>query len=306
VYVGGVEHAVLHLLYARFWHKVLYDCGFVSTPEPFATLRNQGLIVARSFKTARNVYVPVDQVKESHRRYFHRETGEELTSQIEKMSKSKLNGVVPDDIIEEFGADALRLYEMFMGPLDKEKVWNTDAVSGCRRFLQRFFEMAGSPKVTDDTTSEGWKLGYRLVDGVAKDIETMRFNTAIAKMMEFINDFTRLPSYPREVVKMAIQVLMPFAPHLAEEAWELLGCREVLAYHPYPKVDHSYLEEEQTTYIFQVNGKLRGKLELPKGLTKEDILEYAKKDPNVARFIADRTLRQVIYVPNKLLNFVVF
>ncbi|MGA8165175.1 MAG: leucine--tRNA ligase [Waddliaceae bacterium] len=305
VYVGGVEHAVLHLLYARFWHKVLYDCGLVSTSEPFTMLRNQGLIVSRSYKTDRNIYVPPEKVKESHKRYFHRETGEELTSQIEKMSKSKLNGVVPDDIIEEFGADALRVYEMFMGPLDKEKIWNTDAVGGCRRFLSRFFELACSPKISDEENPEALKLGYRLVDGAAKDIEAMRFNTAIAKMMEFINAFTKLSSYPRRVIIMATQVLMPFAPHLAEEIWEILGCKEPLARHPYPEVDTAFLEEDRITYIIQVNGKLRGKLELPKGLTKEEILEHARKDVNVARFIDGKEFRQVVYVPNKLLNLVI-
>ncbi|MFQ5729142.1 MAG: leucine--tRNA ligase, partial [Waddliaceae bacterium] len=305
MYVGGVEHAVLHLLYARFWHKVLYDCGLVSTREPFKTLRNQGLIVSRAFKNGKNRYVPTAEVKEKNGSYFHRETGEELTSQIEKMSKSKLNGIVPDDIIEEFGADSLRLYEMFMGPLDKEKVWNTDAVSGCRRFLCRLYDLVQSDKVTDEDTPEALKLGYRLVRGVEKDIESMLFNTAIAKMMEFINDFTKLPSYPRTVLKMVVQVLMPFAPHMAEEAWKMLGCTEELAFHPWPIVDEKYLHEETATYVIQVNGKLRGRFELPKGLSEEEILDCAKKDPHVSRFLDGKEIRKVIFVPDKLLNLVV-
>ncbi|NGX42580.1 MAG: Leucine--tRNA ligase [Chlamydiae bacterium] len=305
MYVGGVEHAVLHLLYARFWHKVLYDCGLVSTSEPFKTLRNQGLIVARAFKNGDNMYVPTAQVKENNGRYFHQETGEELTSQIEKMSKSKLNGVNPNEIIEEFGTDSLRIYEMFMGPLDKEKIWNTDAVSGPRRFLNRFYEIVQSDKVTDEETPEALKLGYRLVHGVEKDIKNMFFNTAIAKMMEFLNDFTKLPSYPRRVLKMATQALMPFAPHLAEEAWEILGGEGELAYHPWPEVDESYLHEEITTYVVQVNGKLRGRFDLPKGLTKEEILDFAKKDPNVSRFIDGKEIRKVVFVPDKLLNLVI-
>lgn len=305
MYVGGVEHAVLHLLYARFWHKVLYDCGYVSSPEPFQTLRNQGLIVARSFKNSKNAYVPTEKVREKNGKYVHVETGEELQSQIEKMSKSKLNGVTPDDVIEEFGADSLRLYEMFMGPLDKEKVWNTDAVSGCRRFLFRFYEMVQSEKSTDEDNEEALTLGYKLIKEVEDDIASMQFNTAIAKMMEFINAFTKLEAYPRSVLKMATQALMPFAPHMAQEAWEILGCQEELAFHPWPKVDPRYLVKHTTTYVLQVNGKVRGQIELAKGMSQEQILERAKSDPNVTRFIDGKEIRKVIFVPDKLLNIVV-
>src|SRR5262249_43614402 len=157
---------------------VLYDCGYVHTLEPFQTLRNQGLIVARSYQNSSRMYVDPENVEERNEKYFDRRTGEELTSQIEKMSKSKLNGVTPDEIIEEYGADSLRLYEMFMGPLEKEKIWNTDAVLGCRRFLNRFYDMATSEKVTGETSEEGLKLGHRLVYGVSKDIEALQFNTA--------------------------------------------------------------------------------------------------------------------------------
>ena len=159
MYVGGVEHAVLHLLYARFWHKVLYDCGYVHTLEPFQTLRNQGLLSPVLIRTSNAPMSSLEDVEEKEGKYFDKRTGEELTSQIEKMSKSKLNGVTPDEIIEEFGADALRLYEMFMGPLEKEKIWNTDAVSGCRRFLNRFYDMAFSDKVSDEEfrrSAEAW------------------------------------------------------------------------------------------------------------------------------------------------------
>lgn len=306
LYVGGVEHAVLHLLYARFWHKVLYDCGLVSTLEPFYKLRNQGLVVSRSYKTDSGVYIAHEDVHMgTDGRYYHRQGGEPLQSQVEKMSKSKLNGVTPDEIIEEFGADSLRLYEMFMGPLEKEKIWNTDAVGGCRRFLDRFYQMAQSEKLSDIETPEALKLGYRLIDGVAKDIAALQFNTAIAKMMEFMNDFTKLPSYPRSVVRMAIQALMPFAPHLAEEAWQMLESDGVLAHLPYPEIDATYLEEETATYIVQVNGKLRGRFELPKDQTQEVILSLARQDPNVSRHIQECTIVKVIFVPNKLLNIVV-
>lgn len=304
MYIGGVEHAVLHLLYARFWHKVLYDCGYVHSLEPFQTLRNQGIIVARSYQNSHRAYVEPDHVQEKDGKYFDKRTGEELTSQIEKMSKSKLNGVTPDEIVQEFGADALRLYEMFMGPLEKEKIWNTDAVSGCRRFLNRFYDMATSDKISDDTSEEALKLGHRLVNGVGKDIESMQFNTAIAKMMEFINDFTKLPFYPRSVVKMAIQALAPFAPHLAEEAWEHLEFKESLSYTPFPIAEEKYLQDDVVTYVVQVNGKVRGRLELPKDQTQDVIYEKASRNPHIASYLDGQTISKVFFVPNKLLNIV--
>lgn len=305
LYVGGAEHAVLHLLYARFWHKVLYDCNLVSTLEPFQSLRNQGMILARSYQNSLGAYVDPIDVIEKEGAYYHRKTNELLRSQIDKMSKSKLNGITPDDIIQEFGADSLRLYEMFMGPLEKEKIWNTDAVTGCRRFLSRFYELAVSDKLTDQESEEALKLGHRLLHGVAKDIETLQFNTAIAKMMEFINDFTKLPAYPKRVVKMVAQALMPFAPHLAEEVWQILGGQGELTQAPYPEIDHKYLEETTTTYVVQVNGKLRGRFELPKDQTQEIVMDAAKLHPVVSRYLAEGSLEKVIFVPNKLLNFVV-
>lgn len=304
LYVGGVEHAVLHLLYARFWHKVLYDCKLVSFPEPFKTLRNQGLIVARSYQTANGVYVAPEDVIEKEGQYQHRKTGESLTSQVEKMSKSKLNGVTPDEIVEEFGADSLRLYEMFMGPLEKEKIWNTDAVTGCYRFLSRFYEMATSDKVVEEETPEALKLGHRLVHGVKGDIEAMQFNTAIAKMMEFMNNFTKLSTYPRSVVKMAIQCLMPFAPHLAEELWQHLAFEESLTYCPHITVDPVYLEDATITYVVQVNGKVRGRFELPKDETEAVVLAAASKHAGIARFVDGQEIAKVVFVPNKLLNIV--
>jgi leucyl-tRNA synthetase len=306
LYVGGVEHAVLHLLYARFWHKVLYDCGYVSTPEPFQCLRNQGLMVARSYQDQNNLYVPPEDVVEKNGQYLHKKTGEVLRSQIDKMSKSKLNGVTPDDVIEEFGADALRLYEMFMGPLEKEKVWNTDSVSGCRRFLTRFYDMAVSDKVVDDDTCvEALKLGHRLVNGVVSDIETLQFNTAIAKMMEFLNDFTKLDRYPRSVVRKAIQCLMPFAPHIAEELWELTGMKGSLSTEQYPAVEAKYLEDETITYVVQVNGKVRGNFDLPKDQPQEVVLEAAKLKEGVQRHLDGKEIVKMIFVPNKLINIVV-
>lgn len=304
LYVGGAEHAVLHLLYARFWHKVLFDCGLVSTQEPFQRLLNQGLIVSRSYQKAGGHYVPAEEVVERDGKYYHWETQEELKSHIEKMSKSKLNGTSPDEIIEEFGADALRLYSMFMGPIDKEKVWNTDGVSGCKRFLNRFFEMATSEKVDQHLNEKAMRLAHRLVHGVTEDIEKLLFNTAIAKMMEFLNEFTKLEHYPKKAVKMAVQMLAPFAPHMAEELWEHLGESGSVTHHMWPHADPEYLVDESVNYVIQVNGKVRATFELDKGFSQERLLEKAKEDPTVAKFLTGEIVK-VIFVPDKLLNIVV-
>lgn len=304
LYVGGVEHAVLHLLYARFWHKVLYDCGYVSTLEPFQKLRNQGLLTARSYQLPSGAYLTADEVVEKAGKYFQIGTDVELRSQIEKMSKSKLNGVTPDEMIEEFGADSLRLYEMFMGPFDQEKLWNTDAVQGCHRFLTRFYQLVTSPKITDESSEEASKLGHRLIFHVEKDLQGMSFNTAIAKMMEFINDFSPLPSYPRAVLKMAVQALYPFAPHIAEEAWELLGEKEGLTFAPFPVVDPTYLIDATALYVVQINGKVRGKWELPKDKSEHEILTFIKGQPQIAKYL-EGNIEKVVFVPNKLISVVV-
>jgi len=304
LYVGGVEHAVLHLLYARFWHKVLYDCGLVSTLEPFQTLRNQGLVIARAYQFPSGGYLRTEDVYEENQHFYQRGTGIELRSQIEKMSKSKLNGVTPDDMIEDFGADSLRLYEMFMGPFDKEKLWNTDAVNGCRRFLNRCFDLFYSDKVIEDDDQEGLKLVHRLVHQVEKDIEQLQFNTAVAKMMEFINVFSTLPHYCLKALKMFVQVLYPFAPHLAEEVWEHFGEKTTIAFAPFPHVDPAFLEDDQVMYVIQVNGKMRGKWLLPKNKSQEELLAFIQSQPQIVRHISGN-IEKVVYVPNKLLNLVI-
>lgn len=300
LYVGGVEHAVLHLLYARFWHKVLFDCGLVHTSEPFMTLRNQGLVTARSYKKEQGGYVAPDEVTEDGR---SKKTGEQLIVQMEKMSKSKLNGVSPDEIIEEFGADALRLYEMFMGPFEREKLWSTDAVSGCRRFLNRFYDMVYSDKVVDETNLEALKLAHRLVDTVTKDIEALQFNTAIAHMMEFLNAFIPLESYPRSCLKMAVQMVYPFAPHIAEELWQELGEKESITFALIPAVNLEYLIDDTAVYIVQVNGKLRGKFELPKDKTEDELMVLVRQKSEMEKHLSGEILK-TIFVPNKLLNIV--
>jgi leucyl-tRNA synthetase len=304
VYVGGVEHAVLHLLYARFWHKVLFDLKLVHTPEPFMTLYNQGLVTAPSYKKTTGGYIDPKDVVEKEGSSYAKEGGDALIEQMEKMSKSKLNGVSPDEIIEEFGADALRLYEMFMGPFDREKVWNTDAVSGCRRFLNRFYDMVHSDKVTDVESLEALKLGHRLVDAVTKDIESLQFNTAIAKMMEFINAFIPLNAYPLSVLKQAVQMLAPFAPHIAEELWQQLGEKEPLSFAPITPPNPKYLVDDTAIYVVQVNGRLRGRFELPKGKSEKDLVAFARAQHEIAKHLEGEVVK-IIYVPNKLLNIVV-
>lgn len=302
LYVGGVEHAVLHLLYARFWHKVLYDCGYVHTKEPFMTLRNQGLVTARSFKLPQGGYIPPESAQEREGRFFA-PSGEELLVQMEKMSKSKLNGVSPDEIIEEFGADSLRLYEMFMGPFEREKLWNTDAVSGCKRFLNRFYDLAFSEKVVEEESIEALKLSHRLVYAVSGDIESFQFNTAIAHMMEFLNAFIPLSSYPRSCVQSAIQMLYPFAPHIAEEMWEHLGSTESITYAPIAPVDPTLLVDETATYIVQINGKLRGRFELPKNQTEAALMTLIQNHPDVQKHLVGEIVKTV-FVPDKLINIV--
>ncbi len=304
LYVGGVEHAVLHLLYARFWHKVLYDCGLVHTLEPFKTLRNQGLVCAKSYKLEQGGYVAPEKVVEKDGKSYCND--QEVIVQFDKMSKSKLNGVSPDEIIEEFGADALRLYEMFMGPFDREKTWTTDAVSGCRRFLNRFFDMVFSDKVVEEENLDALKLTHRLVNFVTNDIETMQFNTGVSHMMEFINDFTALPAYPRSCLKRAVQMLSSFAPHIAEELWEHLtdGKSETISFEPIPPVDPKYLVDDTAVYVIQVNGKFRHSFELPKGQTEAQVMEKAKGEPVLEKHLKGDIVK-TIFVPNKLLNIVV-
>lgn len=303
LYVGGVEHAVLHLLYARFWHKVLYDSGLVSTKEPFQVLRNQGIVTSRSYRIPEGSYVLPEEVKEVDGKYYHIGTDRELISQIDKMSKSKLNGATPDEIIEELGADSLRLYEMFMGPFDKEKVWNTNAVIGCRRFLNRYFELCHSEKVVNEDNIEALKLTHRLIHEVEQDITQLQFNTAIAKMMEFMNAFVPLPAYPKSCLKMLTQALSSFAPHIAEEMWEHLGGTDSLTYLPFPKADPLYLTDTTTVYVVQIDGKFRGRWELPKGKSEEELLDFVQKQPQLKTYLKDEIIK-VVYVPDKLLNLV--
>lgn len=304
LYVGGVEHAVLHLLYSRFWHKVLYDCGLVSTKEPFSTLRNQGLVTAKSYKLEAGGYVAPSDVKEKEGKFFDQE-GHLVKCAVEKMSKSKLNGVSPDEIIAEYGADTLRLYEMFMSPFDKEKLWNNEAISGCRRFLNRLYDLITSDQVCEEESEAALKLGHRLVHDVQHDIEAMAFNTAIAKMMEFLNAFSALAKYPKSILCMVIKVLYPFAPHFAEECNLLLGGDPSLTYQPFPRYDAKYLVDHAVTYVIQVNGKVRGRIDLEKDIEKEKLIAQAKALENVQKHLEGKKILKEIFLPKKLLNIVI-
>lgn len=304
LYIGGAEHATSHLLYSRFWHKVLFDCGLVSTPEPFLSLRNQGLVVARSFKDRHGKYVGAEEVEQKDGIYVHTKTGEALTSQIEKMSKSKLNGVPPDDLIQQYGADAFRLAVAFIGPLDKEKVWSTDVVIGCRRFLLRAYDMVTSQKVQEGDDPFVMKLSHRLVAKARQDIEALQFNTVIAKLMEFVNEVSPRETYPKASMEWFVQLLALFAPHLGEELWSHLGHTDSVMNAPFPQADLGLLVDEVVTYVIQVDGKVRGRLELPKDRTEQELIAVALEHPNVAKFLGGRRVVKTVVVPNKLLSIV--
>ena len=277
LYVGGVEHAVLHLLYARFWHKVLYDIGIVSTKEPFQKLVNQGMILG--------------------------ENGE-------KMSKSRGNVVNPDDVIDGHGADAFRLYEMFMGPLEATKPWKTDGISGTSRFLKRFWRLLineqGQATHLGTKPSEAFeKALHKAIKKVTEDTETMRFNTAIACMMELVNAGYKEDTIGEDSAKAMIKLLSPYAPHIAEELWTLYGASESITYAPWPSFDEALCVEDLVTISIQVNGKFRGTIEVSKQASKDDVLATAKDQDNVKKQLDGKTIRKEIYVPGKIVNFVV-
>ncbi|SYX09081.1 Leucine--tRNA ligase,leucyl-tRNA synthetase,Leucyl-tRNA synthetase,leucine--tRNA ligase,tRNA synthetases class I (I, L, M and V) [Chlamydia poikilotherma] len=301
LYIGGAEHAVLHLLYSRFWHRVFYEAGMVSNAEPFKKLINQGLVLATSYRIPGKGYVCPEDAREDNG-VWTSTSGEELEVRQEKMSKSKLNGVDPQILIDEFGADALRMYAMFSGPLDKNKLWCNQGVSGCRRFLNRFYEMATSSLVQDIDDPKGIALAHRLVHRVSEDIEKMSLNTIPSSFMEFINEFVKLNIYPKAALAMVVQALAPIAPHISEELWTVLGYAPGIDTAGWPKVDLKYLEDTSVTFVIQVNGKLRARLDIDKSTSKENVLSLAKEA--VAKYLEDKEIKQEVFVPNRLVNFV--
>jgi leucyl-tRNA synthetase len=282
LYIGGAEHAVLHLLYSRFWHMVLFDRGVVSTPEPFQKLVNQGMILG--------------------------ENGE-------KMSKSRGNVVNPDVVVREYGADALRLYEMFMGPLPDSKPWNMEGVAGVRNFLGRVWrlmiddraeEVTLSAEVTDAApTAEQLRVTHATIKAVTEDIDKLSFNTAIARMMEFVNFFTKETTRPRACLEPLVLILSPFAPHLSEELWSALGHAQTLAYEPWPAFDEAHLATDTVEIVVQLSGKVRGKVSVPTGADQATILAAVKADPKIADQLAGKQVVKEIVVPGKLVNLVV-
>lgn len=316
LYMGGTEHAVLHLLYARFWHKVLYDCGLVSTKEPFQGLVNQGTILAESYQDAAGKYYYPHDVEEKDGAFVAKSTGTPLTVQMEKMSKSKLNGINPNDVIETYGADSIRLYLLFIGPVTASTPWQTAGVEGVHRFLQRIWRLvvneengALSERLTDapgDSNPELWRALHQTIKQVTEDTESIdKMNTAVSAMMIFVNNATQSDTLPKETLKVFLRLLAPYAPHIAQELWHRLGETELIAHEPWPVHDEQVLAEATVTIVAQVNGKLRNRLELPVDATDEEVKEAALADERIQRFVAGKPVRKVIVVPNRLINIVV-
>ncbi len=317
LYVGGVEHAVLHLLYARFWHKVLFDLGHVSTPEPFNKLVNQGLILGEmEYHTAQEppVKVTEDQVERKGETFaLKSDPSVRVKAECFKMSKSRGNVVNPDEIVRDYGADTFRLYEMYLGPLEASKPWNTRDIVGMMRFLNAVWrnfvgdeESNKVARVEVMPVPEGLeKQMHRTIKKVAEDIEGLRFNTAIAELIKLNNEVTGLLAIPRELAENFALMLAPFAPHIAEELWSHLGHTKTLARRPWPTFDPAKLQASTMEIPVQVNGKLRGRITVAADAAEEAILAAAGADPAVKQWTDGKTVRKTLYVPQKLVNFVV-
>jgi leucyl-tRNA synthetase len=333
LYIGGAEHAVLHLLYSRFWHKVLYDRGHVSCPEPFGRLVNQGMILGEmeftGYRSAKGGWVsaekrraddvaakiPAEQVEKQGEHFVLRDAPQiRVESRAYKMSKSRGNVVNPDQVVREFGADSLRLYEMFMGPLEATKPWSTTGVSGVRGFLDRCWRLvvderadavALAPQVcADPPTDAQLRELHRCIDKVTKDIEALSFNTAIARMMEFVNFCTPLDRRPRAILEPFVTILAPFAPHLAEELWEILGRPAPVSLAAWPAVEPRWLVDDTVEIPVQIQGKLRGRVVVPAGADAEAMKAAAAADPKIAEQLAGKRVAKVVAVPGRLVNFV--
>ncbi len=313
LYVGGAEHAVLHLLYARFWHMVLFDAGLVSTEEPFKKLVNQGLITAFSFKDESDRYVHADLVDFDGNRALHKENGERLQFQVEKMSKAKGNVVNPDSIIDTYGADSFRLYEMFMGPLEMSKPWNTQSIEGVRRFLERTWRLVFDEEALELRrdlepgfgSAETEKLLHKTIKGVTEDIEALRMNTAISKMMVLVNALTKEETKPRESIEALLKLLAPFAPHICEELWEALGHGRSISKEHWPSYDPSLCRDDMVTIVVQVNGKKRDAFEVEAQADKEGVLQAAKELDKLRPYLENSVILKEIFVPKRLVNLVV-
>jgi len=276
LYVGGAEHAVLHLLYGRFWHKVLYDLGLVSTKEPFKKLVNQGLIMAEDGR---------------------------------KMSKSLGNVVNPDDVVKAFGADTLRMYEMFMGPLEDTKPWNTSSIAGVRRFLERVWKLQDKLREDDETNTlidiKLNKLLHQTVKKVTQDIEKMRFNTAISQMMIFVNNLEKEKKIIQDLFEKFLILLSPFAPHMAEELWQRLGHKKSIIFAKWPEYDKNLIQEDEIEMVVQINGKVRDKIKVLADISEQEAKQKALASEKVQKWLDGKEPKKVIYIKGKLVSMVV-
>ena len=314
LYVGGAEHAVLHLLYARFWHKVLYDIGVVNTTEPFQRLVNQGMITSFAFQRKNKTLVPVDEVEQKEDgNYYEKATGEQLEQIIAKMSKSLKNVVNPDEEIKSYGADSVRMYEMFMGPLTMSKPWNTQGIIGVHRFLEKVWAISEKPlndvditgKLEDEALINLRKTFAQTIKKVTKDTDTLNFNTAISQMMIFVNELSKQESIPRAMWSDFVKLISPYAPHLGEELWEKLGNKNTIAYETWPTISEDFLKDDAKTIVVMVNGKLRGKFQAAPGADDNTLIEAAKTAEGVDKFLEGKTIVKSVVVKDKLVNFVV-
>jgi len=316
LYVGGAEHAVLHLLYSRFWHKVLFDRGYVSTLEPFKKLVNQGMILSITYRTSEGRIVPYSSINFIDSKAFHAETGEELCGETEKMSKSRGN-VIPVDVpVQQYGADTTRLYEMFIGPLESTKPWNMQGVEGISRFLNRAWRMIVDESsetlkldsaIAQDTVSpneEQLRVLHKTIDSVTRDMENLSFNTAISRLMEFVNYFTGQDIRPHTCMETFVLMLAPMAPHISEELWQVLGHSESLAYAPWPVLDPKYTQESTIEIPVQINGKVRGRITAAADTSEEDLEHAALSDPKVRKHLEGKSVRKIIVIPKKMINIV--
>ena len=321
LYIGGVEHAVLHLLYARFWHKVLFDLGYVSSVEPFGRLFNQGYIQAYAYRDERGIAVEATKVVNQDGRpamdvqdqkgqtYFYE--GQPVSQEYGKMGKSLKNAVSPDEINDQYGCDTLRLYEMYMGPLEASKPWNTRDIVGVNRFLRRVWrnfiqDDTDVILVSDDpATDEQMRLLHKTIARMTSDMERMSFNTAIAALIEFLSGIVSLDTIPRSLAEPFILMLAPLAPHISEEIWQRMGHEESLAYAGWPEVDEKWLVQDMLKLVVQVNGKVRGTIEVPADTSKEAIIEAGRTNEKVIRHLEGKEIRREIYVPGRLINIVV-
>jgi len=307
LYIGGAEHAVLHLLYSRFWHKVLYDLNIVSTDEPYMKLFNQGMIFAFAYESSTGAKIPSDLVREKDGNFLHKTTGEELSQIVAKMSKSLKNVINPDDVVATYGADSLRLYEMFMGPLDTTKPWSEQGVKGVFNFLGRVSRFFGDKShiVMGEEQTDTLKQLHETIKKVQNDIEELKFNTAISQMMIFNNHCMKKGIISEDTALTYILIIAPFAPHLAEELWELYGKEPSVSEQPWPEYREEYLLEDTFEYPVAFNGKLRFRIELSLSMDAGQVEQAVIKHESAKKWLGGKAPQKVIVVPGKIVNIVI-